>query len=140
METFETSADRFFKGPKHTVSHFYIEGTYYCDILEDVVRELGANGEGKIKGETAIPAGRYEIVMAMSPTFKRMMPYLRKVPFFSSIMMHWGNIPLHTKGCLLMGKNTEKGKVTNSKAITIAWIERLEKELAAGKRAFITIK
>lgn len=32
--------DRFFKGPKYTVGHLYIDGKYFCDTIEDVDRGL----------------------------------------------------------------------------------------------------
>ena len=78
-------------------------GVYFCDTLEPTYRDLGK--EPKVKGRTAIPSGTYKIEFRHSSRFARYMPYLRDVPFFEGIMIHPGNTPAHTKGCILVGKH-----------------------------------
>lgn len=106
------------KEPEYTIGDLSIDGTFFCNVLEDTVRPDGV----KVYGKTAIPAGIYKIEFKHSPTFNRIMPYLVNVPGFTSVMMHWGNKAEDTLGCLLVGKNTIKGKVTESvKTFTALW-------------------
>lgn len=112
---------RIFRGDKYTIGHLYIDGNYYCDVLEDVDRELSNDmSEEEIKkikvyGKTAIPTGRYKIEVTYSPKFKRYLPILLNVRGFSGIRIHSGNTAEDTLGCLLVGFNKEKGKVLNSR-------------------------
>lgn len=108
---------RIFKGPKYTIGRISIDTVRFSDSLEDVVRVLGPNGEGKIKKQTAIPAGTYRVVMAWSTRFQQMMPLLLDVPFFSGILLHDGKDKDSTEGCPLIGLNTIKGELTNSKPL-----------------------
>lgn len=103
--------DRIYKAPTYTIGKLYIDGKLFCDTLEDVVRPDGV----KVYGETAIPAGTYKVILNMSNRFKRIMPLLLNVPMFEGIRIHEGNSSADSSGCILVGKNTAKGKVTDSK-------------------------
>jgi hypothetical protein len=94
---------------KYTIGKLYINGEYFCDTLEDAVREK------KIKHETAIPKGEYEVIMYNSPRFKRLLPLLKDVPNFTGILIHRGNTNADTSGCILVGENKKVGMVLNSK-------------------------
>ena len=103
----------------YTIGKLHINGTYVCDTLEDPVRDLNKNGrfdngERKIPGETAIPYGTYEVVVNMSPKFKRLLPRLLNVPHFEGILIHRGNTAKDSAGCILVGENKVVGKVLNS--------------------------
>lgn len=103
----------------YTIGKLYIEGKYFCDTLEDEVRDLNKNGtfdcgEFKIKGHTAIPYGEYEVKVTYSPKFKRDLPILLDVPNFDGIRIHRGNSSADSSGCILTGENKQKGKVINS--------------------------
>ena len=52
----------------------------------------------------------------MSPKFRKVLPRILNVKGFEGILIHPGNIPEHTHGCVLVGKNTVVGKVTDSTA------------------------
>ncbi len=97
---------------EYTIGKLYVEDEYFCDTLEDRVRDLKI--EKKVPGETAIPAGRYDVVVTMSPRFKRELPRLLNVPWFEGILIHRGNTAKDTSGCILVGENREPGKVLNS--------------------------
>lgn len=88
---------------KATLGDLHVEGAFLCHTLEDVVRDLGPDGAGKVFGETAIPAGTYEVAITFSPKFGRPMPILLDVPFFTGIRIHSGNTDANTEGCVLLG-------------------------------------
>lgn len=100
-----------FKCDKYTISKLFIDDIYFCDILEDPIRDIAPDGTGKIFGQTAIPAGRYKVILSMSPKFGRILPEILNVPHFTGIRIHRGVTAEHTHGCLLVGFNSEKGKV-----------------------------
>jgi hypothetical protein len=99
----------------YTIGKLYCDGHYFCDVLEDKVRDLGANGEGKVYGETAIPYGTYKVIINMSNRFKCLMPLLVDVPFFEGIRIHSGSTAEHTHGCILVGVNDVTGMIHHSK-------------------------
>lgn len=129
----ELKLERIFNGSDYTIGKLYIGGIYFCDTLEDVVR----NPDIKIHGKTAIPCGKYKIIMNMSNRFKKIMPLLLNVPGFEGVRIHSGNYPSDTEGCLLMGKNTAKGQLTNSKLWTSILYTKLNE---CNNEIFITIK
>ena len=53
--------------------------------------------------------------MSASSKFKAFRPFLQQVPGFAGIMIHEGNVPKDTRGCILVGENTKQGKVLNSR-------------------------
>ena len=102
---------------KQPIIDEYLRGEkfiYICDTLEPQWRDY-AKGARKIKGKSAIPEGRYPIVITFSPTFKKWLPLLVNVPRFSGIRIHAGNTAKDTQGCILVGLNLKKGMVLNSR-------------------------
>ena len=130
--------------PTYTIGKLYIDDAYFCDTLEDTVRDTNKsgkfdNGEKKIKGKTAIPYGTYEIKWTYSPRFKKYTPQLMNVPSFEGIRIHSGNSSDHTEGCLLLGESKKVGMVLNSKA-TIAKFCPIIKDACAKGKVTIEIK
>ena len=127
---------RIYKGDTYTIGKLYIDNEYFCDTLEDKVRTLPSMCPGgdkcgckeKVYGKTAIPAGKYKIVLSYSSKFKRILPLLLNVPHFSGIRIHSGNTDKDTEGCVLVGTNDVKGQVTQSRDTERRLIERLEDE------------
>lgn len=95
---------------KYTIGKLYVDGVYFCDTLENTVRPEGI----KIPNETAIPYGKYKVIVNFSPKFKRLLPRLLEVPMFDGILIHRGNSVVDTSGCILIGENKVKGMVLNS--------------------------
>ena len=116
---------RIAKRDSYTIGKLYLEGEYFCDTLEDRVRDL--NREKKIPGETAIPAGRYDVIVNVSPRFKRELPRLLNVPHFDGILIHRGNTAKDSSGCILVGENKELGKVLNSTRYELELTDRLKR-------------
>lgn len=118
----------------YTIGKMFLDGVYFCDTLEDKVRDknndgdLNDEGEKKVWGQTAIPKGSYKVIMNESKRFKRRMPLLLDVPHFKGIRIHAGNTAEHTHGCILVGENKVKGKVLNSKFWEKKLYDLLEKE------------
>lgn len=98
---------RMFRSDKATMGELWIGGSLECITLEDPIRDIGPNKEGKIAGETGIPAGKYTISLVYSPKFDRTMPILVNVAHFTGILIHPGNTPADTRGCILVGDKAE---------------------------------
>lgn len=96
-----------------TISRCYIDGKFFCHILEDedrgLTQDMSVNEilTRKIEGKTAIPVGHYTITRDWSPRFKRLMPSIPNVKCFRGIRMHSGNWSGHTEGCPLFGDADE---------------------------------
>lgn len=121
----ELKVIRRYKGENYTIGSLYIDGKYFCDTLEDPVRDLKVDGTGKEPGKTAIPAGTYSVALGYSPKFRRELPRLQDVPFFSGILIHRGNDAEDTSGCILVGENKVKGKVINSTKYEVELVKRM---------------
>ena len=88
-----------------TLGKMYINGEYFCETLEDPIRDK------KIDGDTCIPSGIYDVKLTMSSRFKRMMPLVyntskltveNKGMSFSGVRLHGGNTAADTHGCPLV--------------------------------------
>ena len=100
--------------------------------------------------KTAIPTGTYDITMnIISPRFskrrfyqnlcKGRVPRILNVPGFDGILIHIGNTANDSSGCILVGKNTQVGKVLNSTATFTKLYNILDKADRAGDKITITI-
>lgn len=96
---------RYHFGANFTAGVLTLDGTQIGWTMEDTVRPLGPKGEGKIPGQTAIPAGIYQCSVTMSNRFKREMILLDAVPFFNGIRIHGGNTSADSAGCILAARN-----------------------------------
>lgn len=128
----------------YAIGNLYINGKFFCNTLEDCVRDINKNGtfdcgELKIKGHTAIPYGKYEIIVNYSPKFKRELPRLLNVPHFEGILIHRGNTHKDSSGCILVGENTKKGMVLNSTKYEIELTNLLKATTRRGEKIYIKI-
>lgn len=92
---------RLFTDQVVTLSKVLIDGEFFCYGLEDPMREK------KVYAETAIPNGQYMVGLRHSPKFsyrfEHDMLWVKDVPGFEYILIHWGNTVKDTAGCLLLG-------------------------------------
>lgn len=96
----EIIVQRFIYSEHSTIGEMTIPGAdFKCHTLEDKVRPDGV----KVAHETAIPEGRFPLVIDYSYRFKRYMFHILNVPMFEGIRIHCGNTDADTDGCLLVG-------------------------------------
>lgn len=146
-----------YKTPTYCIGKLLIDGVKFCDVLEDTDRGLTQSmslseiKKKKVSGKTAIPTGTYEITLnIISPRFskrrfyqnvcKGRVPRLLNVPGFDGILIHVGNTPAHTQGCLLVGNNIKKGMVLNSMATFKSLYKKLKSAADKGEKITITIE
>ena len=134
----ELRVERRFKGDAYTIGTLYVNGERFCDTLEDKVRDL-AGGESKVPGETAIPEGRYKVIVNRSPKFGRELPLMLDVPQFEGVLIHRGNTAEDSAGCILVGENKMKGKVVNSTPYEEKLVALCKAALAEGETIEIEI-
>ena len=128
---------------KQPIIDEYLRGEkfiYICDTLVPKWRDY-AKGARKIKGKSAIPEGRYPVVITYSPKFKQWLPLLVNVPMFSGIRIHAGNDAVNdTQGCILVGENRVRGKVLNSRKYVKIVKEKIMEAKEKGEGVWIEIR
>lgn len=132
----EILVQRIAKRDDYTIGRLSIDGKYVCDTLEDKVREPGV----KVVGKTAIPAGRYRVIVNVSPKFGRELPRLLDVPGFEGILIHRGNTPEDTAGCILVGENRAKGKVLNSTPYELRLVQMVKEAIERKEEVWIRLR
>ena len=110
----------------------YVNGEFFAYTCEDKDRDLRGDVSKKVKGETAIDYGKYEVICSFSDHFQRYLPLLLNVPCFEGIRIHGGNTAADSLGCILVGADGDmKSKVWNcaSKvASLVAMLKAVEKK------------
>jgi Family of unknown function (DUF5675) len=117
--------------PTVTIGELKIGPLHICWTCEDCVREIpGQPVESwKIKGQTAIPFGRYKIERTFSNRFGHTMPQLLDVPGFEGIRIHPGNSASDTEGCILPGLERRPESVGSSQLAyreILKWLDTIE--------------
>lgn len=124
---------RIYNCPTYCIGKLYINGEWVCDTVEDTDRGLDDSMTEeqirrlKVYSKTAIPTGTYRITMnVQSPKFsqyafykslcKGYLPRLLKTKGFEGVLIHCGSSANSSAGCLIVGLNTIKGRVTSSQA------------------------
>lgn len=108
-----------------------------CYTLEDAVRPV------KIPGITAIPKGRYQVVITHSPRFQKPLPLLLGVPGFEGVRIHAGNKPADTEGCILVGRdnpNMGDAWIGQSRAALSQLQAKIKAAIAKGDEVWLTIE
>lgn len=143
--------------PTYTIGYLYVDGKRFYETLEDTERWLydwmttAEILKKKVKGQTAIPRGRYRVRMdvlspkySQKPKYKALtggyMPRLENVKGFEGILLHGGNTDKDTEGCPLIGQNKVVGHLINSfdtfKQLYLKMIEVHKR----GEEIYITIQ
>lgn len=124
---------------KCTLGSLYIDGIFECFTLEDKDRHLESGGK-KIPGETAIPKGRYQVIIDYSNRFQEMMPHILSVLDFEGIRIHPGNTDADTHGCILVGQVKSSDSVLSSRLAYAAFLKKLKSAIDRKEYVEITIK
>lgn len=136
-----------------TIGRLEIDGNYFCDTLEDKDRGLDKKMSMtdirrlKNPGTTAIPTGTYDVSLRVQsarfgkvPFYqevcKGLLPRMLSVPGFDGVLIHCGNTPSDTEGCILVG--VKSGNIIKDSQKTF---RALYKKLLEGRHDItITIK
>ena len=137
---------RTFLRDEYTIGSLFVDGKYFCDTIEDKVRDFNKDGdlldpgETKVYAETAIPYGTYDVELSMSPKFKRQLPMILDVKHFTGIRIHRGNTAQDSAGCIIVGENKVRGKVINSTRYEAWLIGFMKQAIKLGRKMQITIE
>ena len=138
--------ERIYNCATYCIGHLYVDGKYVCDTIEDTDRGLSQTmtdaeiKKRKVYAQTAIPVGLYPVTLKITSQKFSKKPYYKKfcegkvprvlnVPGFDGILMHIGSTEKSSAGCLIVGYNTIKGRVTKSQQA----FEKLYEVLASAK-------
>ncbi|MBR6980131.1 MAG: hypothetical protein IKH88_09900 [Prevotella sp.] len=139
---------RIYNCPTYSIGKLYVDGVWLCDTIEDYDRGLDQSmspseiAKIKVKRLTAIPTGTFRVTMnVQSPKMSKMkyyadfckgyLPRLLNVPGYDGILIHCGSSAASSAGCIIVGYNTVKGKVTNSRK---AWEALMNNHLLPAKK------
>lgn len=120
--------------PDRTIGTLYLNDTYLCDTLEDTDRKMEqyindkeAGKAAKVWGDTCIPRGRYTICKHWWSKHNDYYPLLLGVPFFTGILIHTGNTPKDSTGCILLGtQDSATNTIINSRLAMRLFRERVK--------------
>ena len=138
---------RYLFGEDFTLSKLYINGEWFkgCPyILEDTVREIkGLSVEKwKVKCETAIPVGRYEVKKTWSGRWSKLMWEITGINGFVGVRPHAGNTSYDTEGCPLTGKERDEkhGEVSGSRIARDALYAKMEQAESFGEKIYWAVE
>lgn len=117
-----------------TRGELFLDGEHECWTIEDEVRPV------KIPGATAIPKGRYRVVLTKSPRFKKVLPEILEVPGYTGVRIHAGNTAADTEGCIIVGQRQGKAAVFDSQAAMLELMAALDSATEAGEQIWLTIQ
>lgn len=140
----------------YTIGRLLVDGVYFCDTMEPTDRGLvGTMTAEEVRavkrmGLTAIPVGRYRVTLAVrSPKMSAKVTYrfcdgrlprLVNVPGYEGILIHIGNFPRDTQGCILVGRNVERGKLLYSTQMFRRLYEVLQAAVGRGEDVWAEVR
>jgi hypothetical protein len=129
-----------------TLGVLYNGMNFVCYTLEDEERQV------KVKGETRIPAGKYEIKLRevlspMTQKYRDKFPWfsyhleIQDVPDFDYVYLHIGNSDDDSDGCILLGDNADSKnfKIWNSTNAFERFYKTVSMELQWGNKVNLEI-
>ena len=97
---------------------------YFCDTLEPTWRDY-VNGGRRIRDRSAIPEGRYLVLIVWSKEHAQWLPILWGIPMFKDVFIQEGEMSVDTTGGIIVGRNVKVGKVLDSHI----WLHRLKHKI-----------
>ena len=129
-------------GDTFTEGKLFIDDAFECYTVEDTDRKMEEDLTRKINGKTAIPRGRYEVILSMSNRFKKVLPEILNVPGFAGIRVHSGNSSIDTEGCIILGSVNDKlddDWIGGSKIALTQFMAKLETAKENNEKVYIEI-
>ena len=144
----ELRLDRVVNLPDSTIGVLKVDGVPFCFTLEDEKREV------KVRGETRIPNGTYEIkfrkvISGLTEKYRSKYEWftfhleLQGVPGFNYVYIHIGNYEHQSDGCILVGQGAMmegKGWIMNSTLVFKQLYLKISEALNQGEIVCLTIK
>lgn len=96
-----------------TISSVCTIGRLQCDDL--VLYTLEPQGTESTAKPRCVQAGIYRVSLRMSHRLGYVTPYLHDVPGFEDVLLHIGNFPQDTLGCILVGLNSAGQAIEHSR-------------------------
>lgn len=121
-----------------------VDGKFQCFTVEDEKREV------KLKAETRIPEGKYDVVYRVEGShhekYKQKyganhfgMLHIINVPNFQFILIHIGNTEKDTEGCLLVGDSLNSNFTVSGSTIAYEKLYKIVSD-ALNKKEKVTIE
>jgi len=148
--------ERFAFESNHTLGHLYVlydepkmqcidgelvnvDRTYVCDTLEPKRRNL--KKERLVPFRTAIPEGRYRLLITKSYQFGRWLPLVLDVPGFKGVRIYSGNYPADTyaRPGIIVGWNRKRTMLVNSRSALQQLMLAMTAALDRGEELWLTI-
>ncbi len=132
--------------PDYTEGKLFIDGAYVCDSLEDFDRGLDSSmpedviSSKKVYSKTAIPTGRYKVIIDWSNKFQKNLIHLLNVKGFDGVRMHSLNEASQSLGCIGTGVKTAPGWISKSRDTYKVVHSKVEEALNRGEAVYITIE
>lgn len=150
------TVERKWKKDTYTIGKMYVDGKVFSDTMEDKDRGLKDSmplseiTKKKIYGETAIPYGTYEVKMTHSSRFSSRpwgkkyggkVPEILNVKGYSGVRIHPLNTAKDTLGCIGVGKNSVKGRISESTSYYYRLLDNyIVPTIKKGEKIILTIK
>jgi len=138
--------DRDIRTKNSTIGNLFVGGKFECVTLEDFDRGLKQTmsvdeiAKIKVKTQTAIPTGTYEIIITFSNRFQKDLPELLNVKGFEKIRVHSGNSASDTEGCILVGQNKSTDYIGQSRDAFSVLFTKIKSAISNKEKVFIEIK
>ena len=139
MKTLEIAILRTNFTDTFTLGKMTVDGLHFGFTCEDVDRRL-EDGGVKIPGQTAIPRGRYRLVVTFSQRFQKLMPLVEGVPGYTGVRIHGGNTHMNTEGCPLLGKVRTAEGVANCAQRNDALIDMILAAEDEGRECWLEVR
>lgn len=111
--------------PSYTLGVMSADGAFLGYTVEDTDRQL-ENGGIKLYGITAIPRGRYRVIVSLSYRFKKRLPEILDVPQFTGVRIHGANDANQLLGCVGLGSERTDDGVRNCAMVKQHLIEMID--------------
>lgn len=124
-----------------TEGKLYVDGEFECYTVEDADRRLETGGT-KVQDKTAIPRGKYKVILSMSNRFKKVLPEVLNVPQFKGVRIHSGNSSKDTEGCIIVGSVNDRNDddwVGGSRVAMNRLMPKIEDALAVKEEVWLEV-